>query len=227
MPPSDTAPVSAPSTVDTRTAVARDLLRLGAVLLRPGSPFTWASGLRSPIYCDNRLTLSDPAARRRLTDAFAALLDREDLVPDVVAGTATAGIPHATLLADRLEKPLVYVRSQAKGHGRGNMIEGRLKEGARVVLVEDLVSTGGSSLAAAEALRDAGADVLAVVAIFSYGLDAAAEAFAEAGVPLFTLSDYGALLDVAHTEGSLDDEAFAALRAWRDDPQAWSERVDG
>ncbi|MDX1421297.1 MAG: orotate phosphoribosyltransferase [Rubricoccaceae bacterium] len=207
--------------------VARDLLRIGAVLLRPDAPFTWASGLRSPIYCDNRLTLSEPPVRRRLTDGFAALLEREGLAPDVIAGTATAGIPHAAWLADQLGLPMVYVRSSPKGHGRGNRIEGRLVEGARVVLVEDLVSTGGSSLAAAEAVQEAGAEVLAVVAVFSYGLPQAASAFAAAGLPLHTLSDYGALLDVARAEGRLDDAALATLRAWREDPQAWSDQRGG
>jgi orotate phosphoribosyltransferase len=197
------------------------------VLLRPDAPFTWASGLQSPIYCDNRLTLSDPAVRRRLTDGFLAVLAREGLVPDVVAGTATAGIPHAAWLADRLEKPLVYVRASPKGYGRGNQIEGRLGEGARVVLVEDLVSTGGSSLAAVETLCAAGAEVRAVVAVFSYGLARAEEAFRVAGVPLFALSDYDALLTAARAEGRLDDGALAALRAWREDPQAWSDRASG
>ncbi|HLT45800.1 MAG TPA: orotate phosphoribosyltransferase [Rubricoccaceae bacterium] len=218
-----------PPTDAPREAVARDLLRIGAVLLRPDDPFTWASGLRSPIYCDNRLTLSEPAVRRRLTDGFLAVLDREGLAPDVIAGTATAGIPHAAWLADRLELPMVYVRASAKGHGRGNQIEGRLDEGARVVLVEDLVSTGGSSLAAVEALRAAGAEVRAVVAVFSYGLGRAEAAFRAAGVPLFTLTDYDTLLDVARAEGRLDDNALAALRAWREDPEGWGsgDRVIG
>ena len=224
MPPVMPSPPRPLSLSPSPHEVARDLLRIGAVLLRPDEPFTWASGLRSPIYCDNRLTLSEPALRRRLTDGFLAVLDREGLAPDVIAGTATAGIPHAAWLADRLEKPMVYVRSSPKGHGRGNQIEGRLGEGARVVLVEDLVSTGGSSLAAVEALRAAGAEVLAVVAVFSYGLDRAEAAFRDAGVPLFTLSDYGALLDVARAEGRLDDDALAALRAWREDPEGWKAR---
>lgn len=211
----------------SRAAVARDLLRLGAVALRPDAPFTWASGRRAPIYCDNRLTLSEPAARRRLTDGFAAVLAHEGLTPDVIAGTATAGIPHAAWLADRLEKPLVYVRAKAKEHGRGNLIEGRVDDGARVVLVEDLISTGGSSLAAVEALRAAGAGVLAVVAIFTYGLHAAARAFRAAHVPLFTLSDYDALLAVAEADGAFGDEAIAALHAWREDPEAWSAEYGG
>lgn len=207
--------------------IARDLLRIGAVLLRPEEPFTWASGLRSPIYCDNRLTLSEPDVRGRLTDGFLAVLDRQGLAPDVIAGTATAGIPHAAWLADRLGLPMVYVRSSAKEHGRGNRIEGRLPEGARVVLVEDLVSTGGSSLAAVEALQKAGAEVPAVVAVFSYGLPRAEAAFRAAGVPLYTLSDYDALLDAARSEGRLDEDALATLRAWRENPQVWSDRFAG
>ncbi len=207
--------------------VARDLLRIGAVELRPSDPFTWASGLRSPIYCDNRLTLSEPAVRRRLTDGFAALVEAHDLAPDVVAGTATAGIPHAAWLADRLGLPMVYVRASAKGHGRGNQIEGRLPEDARVVLIEDLVSTGGSSLAAVAALRAAGAEVVATLAVFSYAFDRAADAFRAAGVPLYTLTDYPALLGAATEAGAVTEADLATLRAWREDPQAWSERMRG
>lgn len=205
--------------------LARDLLRIGAVELRPNDPFTWASGLRSPIYCDNRLTLSEPAVRRRLTDGFAALVEAHGLAPDVVAGTATAGIPHAAWLAERLGLPMVYVRSSPKGHGRGNQIEGRLAARARVVLVEDLVSTGGSSLAAVEALREAGAEVLATLAVFSYAFDRAAAAFEEAGVPLATLTDYPALLGVATEMGVVSEADLAALRAWREDPDGWSAAV--
>ncbi|NNF57232.1 MAG: orotate phosphoribosyltransferase [Rhodothermaceae bacterium] len=217
------------STVDAPSAeqIARDLLILGAVTLRPNAPFTWASGLRSPIYCDNRITLADPAVRRRLTDGFAAFMEEQGLAPDVIAGTATAGIPHAAWLADRLTLPMVYVRSAPKGHGRGNQIEGRLHEDARVVLVEDLVSTGGSSLKAVEVLREAGAEVLATVAIFSYGFDRAAEAFAEAKMPLHVLTDYATLLDQARAMGRLADGDLAALRAWRENPEGWEGGIAG
>ncbi|HLA64363.1 MAG TPA: orotate phosphoribosyltransferase [Rhodothermales bacterium] len=206
-------------------AVAADLLAVGAVTLRPGEPFTWASGLKSPIYCDNRLTLASPDVRRRLTDGFAAELERRGLRPDVVAGTATAGIPHAAWLADRLGLPLIYVRSSAKAHGRGNLIEGRLEAGQRVVLVEDTVSTGGSSLEAVEALREAGAEVELLVAVFTYGFARAERAFAEAGVPLAALTDYAALVASAAAAGLVSDADRATLAAWRADPEGWSEEA--
>ena len=203
--------------------LAEELLGIGAVVLAPDDPFRWASGLHAPIYCDNRLTLGYPRLRRALTDGFAALLRRHALAPDVVVGTATAGIPHAAWLADRLDLPMAYVRSKAKAHGRQNQIEGRLAEGQRVVVVEDLVSTGGSSLAAVEAVRAAGVEVLAVVAIFTYGLPGTAEQFAEAGVPLFTLTNFGALLEAAAAHEALSAEALDSLRAWQRAPAAWSE----
>lgn len=203
--------------------LARHLLDLEAVVLRPDDPFTWASGLRAPIYCDNRLTLAAPAVRRFIAEQFADRLRARGLAPDVIAGTATAGIPHAAWLADRLDLPLVYVRSKPKAHGRGNQIEGRLASGQQVVLVEDLVSTGGSSLEAVEALRAAGAKVPLVLAIFSYGLPVAAERFARSGVPLETLATFETLLDEAAASGDLSDEALRRLRVWQHDPQAWSE----
>lgn len=213
------------SVAPTSESLAHDLLRIGAVELRPGTPFTWASGLKSPIYCDNRLTLSEPEVRSRLADGFIALVEKHGWSPDVIAGTATAGIPHAAWLADRLNLPLVYVRSKPKGHGRGNQIEGRLRRGARVLLIEDLVSTGGSSLAAVEALRDAGAEVIATLAIFSYAFDRARTAFDEADVPLYTLTDYPALIEVARASGSLSEGEHSALQAWREDPDGWGDRI--
>lgn len=199
---------------------AAELLRVGAVALRPDEPFTWASGRLAPIYCDNRLTLADPALRRTVAARFADLLAGD--APTVVAGTATAGIPHATLLADRLDLPLVYVRSAAKAHGTGRRVEGRLPDGARAVVVEDTVSTGGSSLAAVEALRAEGATVDTMVALFTYGLPAAAEAFRDAGVRLVTLADYDALVAQAARENRLTPAQRDALAAWRADPGAWS-----
>lgn len=196
-------------------AFAADLLRIGAVLLRPDEPFTWASGIQAPIYTDNRLSLGYPALRRRLAAGFEAQIQARGLEPDVIAGTATAGIPHAALLADRLDLPLVYVRAKPKGHGRGNRIEGPLGDGQRVVVVEDLVSTGGSSLDAAAALREAGGEVLAVLAIFSYNLPRAAQAFAEAGVPLHALTDFDVLLDVAAAEGTVRPDQRRDVLAWR------------
>lgn len=177
--------------------IAAALLDAGAVLLRPQRPFTWASGIKSPIYCDNRLLLSDPKRRRLVVAAFLEQLRKRRLGCEVVAGTATAGIPWASLLAERLNKPLVYVRGAPKGHGKGNRIEGRLRRGQQVLVVEDLISTGGSSLQAVEALRAAGGKVRGCVAIFSYGLDRAASAFAAARVPLLPLCTLPELLEVA------------------------------
>lgn len=202
--------------------IATDLLRIGAVAFSPGSPITWASGLKSPVYCDNRLTMSHPAVRRRLTEGFVALLGETGSDADVIAGTATAGIPHAAWLAERLGKPMVYVRSKPKGHGRGNQIEGQLAAGAKVVVIEDLVSTGMSSVAVVDVLAEAGAEVLGVFAIFSYGLPKAKQTFAERGVPLHTLTSFPDLLAAAEASGQLTPDALASLRAWHTDPAAWS-----
>ena len=210
----------------TPSDIARDLLRIGAVSLQPSDPFTWASGRLSPIYTDNRLTLSHPDVRQRLADGFVTLARRAGGA-DAVSGTATAGIPHATLLADRLDLPLSYVRSQAKAHGKGNQIEGRVTDGQRVLVVEDLVSTGGSVIAAVEALRDAGALVQTVLAVFTYGLDAAADAVSDAGFTLRTLTDFPALLEVAREDGLLDDTAIQTLEDWRRDPEGWSQSRGG
>ena len=213
----------------TADAVARDLLRIGAVALRPDRPFTWASGRLSPVYTDNRLALSHPAVRSRIADGLAETA--RPLGVDVVAGTATAGIPHAALVADRLGLPMCYVRGEAKGHGRQNRIEGRVEAGQRVAVVEDLVSTGGSVLSAARALRDAGAVPVAVLAVFSYGFAEADAAFEAAGLPLTTLTTFEALVRVAAEDGSLQPDAIEALAAWRRDAAAWSrereERLKG
>ncbi len=207
-----------------REQVAADLLEIGALVLRPEDPFSWASGLRAPVYCDNRITLAYPAVRARITAGFEELIGRGEAAPDAVAGVATAGIPQAALVADRLALPLAYVRASAKGHGRENRIEGRIEAGQRVVLIEDLISTGGSAAAAAEALRAAGAVPTAVLAVFSYGLDAAAGRFRAAGLAHATLTDFETLLRVAERAGALDAAALDTLRAWRADPQAWSGR---
>ncbi len=207
-----------------REQVAADLLEIGALVLRPDDPFTWASGLRAPVYCDNRVTLAYPAIRARITAGLQELIGRSETVPDAVAGVATAGIPQAALVADRSGLPLAYVRASAKGHGRENRIEGRLAEGQYVVLIEDLISTGGSAVAAAEALRAEGIIPTAVLAIFSYGLDAATERFAEADLEQATLTDFETLLRVAERAATLDAAALATLRAWRADPEGWSSR---
>lgn len=204
----------------TSPDVARALLRVGAVTLRPDDPFTWASGRRAPIYCDNRVALAHPDVRRALADALAEAARAH--APDAIAGVATAGIPWAALVAERLGLPLCYVRSAAKAHGQGQRIEGQVRPGERTVLVEDLVSTGGSVLAAADALREAGAVPLAALAVFTYGLAGVAGTFRDAGLPLATLTDFGALAAVARDDGALAAEALDALAAWQADPSAWS-----
>ncbi len=203
--------------------VAAALLTIGAVSFAPKRPFIWASGLRAPIYCDNRLLISYPHLRRTITDGFRQIIEFWELEPEVIAGTATAGIPHAAWLADRLELPMVYVRARPKAHGQGRQIEGRLEPGQRVVLIEDLISTGSSSLAAAEALMAADARVEAVLAIFTYGLPEAEMRFARTGIPLHTLTNLSVLLEVAREHGLLDAYAAAVLEEWQTDPYGWSE----
>lgn len=207
-------------TIDRKLAAG--LLRIGAVLLRPDEPFTWASGWRSPIYCDNRRILSDPELRSMVAEAFAAKVAELYPEAEVLAGVATGAIAHGVLVADRMCKPFVYVRPKPKDHGTGSQIEGKLPEGAKVVVIEDLISTGMSSLAAVDALRKAEADVLGMVAIFTYGFDLASERFKEAGVPLATLSNYGSLIDVATSAGLVKPSDTEVLQRWREDPAGWN-----
>ena len=207
-------------TIDRKLAAG--LLRIGAVLLRPDEPFTWASGWRSPIYCDNRRILSDPELRSMVAEAFAAKVAELYPEAEVLAGVATGAIAHGVLVADRMGKPFVYVRPKPKDHGTGSQIEGKLPEGSKVVVIEDLISTGMSSLAAVDALRKAGADVLGMVAIFTYGFDLASERFKEAGVPLATLSNYGSLIDVATSAGLVKPSDTEVLQRWREDPAGWN-----
>lgn len=202
--------------------LAAGLLGIGAVLLRPEDPFTWASGWRSPIYCDNRRILSDPELRSMVAEAFAAKVAELYPEAEVLAGVATGAIAHGVLVADRMCKPFVYVRPKPKDHGTGSQIEGKLPEGSKVVVIEDLISTGMSSLAAVDALRKAGADVLGMVAIFTYGFDLASERFNEAGVPLATLSNYGSLIDVATSAGLVKPSDTEVLQRWREDPAGWN-----
>ena len=201
--------------------LAAGLLRIGAVLLRPDEPFTWASGWRSPIYCDNRRILSDPQLRSMVAEAFAEKVTALYPEAEVVAGVATGAIAHGVLAADRLGKPFVSVRPKPKDHGTGSQIEGNLPEGAKVVVIEDLISTGMSSLAAVDALRKAGAEVLGMVAIFTYGFDLAADRFKEAGVRLSTLSNYGSLIDEATSAGVVKASDAEVLRSWRLNPANW------
>ncbi len=207
--------------MNTAGVIAGKLLEFEAVKLQPTEPFTWASGLRSPIYCDNRILLSYPDVRRQIVEGLQEkALALESIAG--VAGVATAGIAHGALLADRLDLPFIYVRSKAKAHGRQNQIEGRLDTAGRYVVVEDLISTGGSSLAAVEAIRETGAAVAGVVAIFTYGFEQAARAFREADCPLSVLTDYEVLVEEARQSGYISDAEVALLREWRENPQAWS-----
>jgi orotate phosphoribosyltransferase len=208
--------------IQTERQIAGDLLEIGAVTFASAAPFIWASGLLSPIYCDNRMTMGYPDVRRRIRDAFVDRIRREELRPDLIAGTATAGIPHAAWLAESLDLPMIYVRSKSKGHGKESAIEGPVKEGQRVVVVEDLVSTGGSSVGVVRALSSEKLGVVAVLAIFSYQLQESEQAFSEIGVPLFTLTNFGHLLDVAASAGKLDDRGAESLAAWRTDPWQWT-----
>lgn len=201
--------------------LASKLLQIKAVALRPNQPFTWTSGIKSPIYCDNRLTMSYPEIRDLIAESFAAVIREQYPETEVIAGTATAGIPHAAFVAQKLGLPMIYIRDKAKGHGKENLIEGLVREGQKVIVIEDLISTGGSSLKAAKAVQEAGAEALAVLAIFSYQLDRASKAFEEAGIPLQSLSNYTALTEVALREGAIAEADLALLRSWREDPSSF------
>ncbi|ASS88397.1 orotate phosphoribosyltransferase [Geobacillus lituanicus] len=201
--------------------IAAKLLEIGAVALQPNEPFTWSSGLKSPIYCDNRLTLAYPDVRRTIAAGLAELIRTQFPEADLIAGTATAGIPHAAWVSERLGLPMCYVRSQAKAHGKGKQIEGKAEPGQRVVVIEDLISTGGSSLAAVRALKEAGCEVLGVAAIFTYGLDKAKQAFAAENLPAYTLTDYDTLIETAVRLGAVSEHDLATLRKWRENPEEW------
>jgi orotate phosphoribosyltransferase len=200
--------------------VARHLLEIKAVKLRPNEPFTWASGILSPIYCDNRVALSYPAVRNFLKQCLKEASENFDF--NTVAGVATAGIPHGTLLADALGDPFVYVRASAKDHGRKNLIEGELPQNAKVLVVEDLISTGGSCLKVVEALQAAGAEVSGVMAIFEYGFEQAKKEFADHNVPYHTLTDYDTLVKEAVSIGYITENDLATLHKWRENPQGWA-----
>lgn len=204
--------------------IAKDLLSIKAVELSPAKPFTWASGLKSPIYCDNRLTISYPEIRTRIAQGIAAQI--KDRYPDaeVIAGTATAGIPHAAWVAAELNLPLVYVRSKPKDHGQGRQVEGVLPNGAKTVVIDDLLSTGGSVLKAVTAAQNEGAQVIGVAGIFSYQLPQLDANFQEAGIPYTTITNYTELLDAAVEEDYVTAEERAVLADWRRDPQAWGAR---
>lgn len=201
--------------------IAQTLLSIKAVKLSPKAPFTWASGWKSPIYCDNRTILSFVKERGRVAQAFATVIHERYPDVEVVAGVATGAIAWGVLTAEKLNKSAIYVRSAAKDHGLTNQVEGCFKPGQKVVVVEDLISTGGSSLAAVEALRAAGLDVVGMVAIFTYGFDVAKENFEKAKVELTTLSNYDALIEEAAKEGYVGQAEIETLKEWRKAPQTW------
>ena len=207
---------------DSAKQVAESLLQIKAIKLNPTNPFTWASGWHSPIYCDNRKILSYPAVRKQVYEAFAALIAEKYPQADIIAGVATGAIAHGVLAAEKLGKPFIYVRSAPKSHGLTNQVEGEFHPGDKVVVIEDLISTGGSSLSAVEALRSAGCDVLGMVAIFTYGFPTAQENFAHAGVELDTLSNYNTLIDLAREQNYVQEAQLETLRQWRRDPANWN-----
>lgn len=200
--------------------IAHAMLEVGAVELNPTDLFTWASGIKSPIYCDTRLTISDPKIRKQLANGLAQNIKEFFPETEVVAGTATAGIPHAAWVSDILELPMVYVRSKAKEHGRGNQIEGKYAAGQKVVVVEDIVSTGGSSIVAVEALRAAGCDVLGVVCVYTYNLPKAEEAFAKADVKYVSLTNFDYLVEAASESGAIEESQIPFLKNWHADLKA-------
>ena len=209
---------------ETARKTAEHLLQIKAIKLQPDAPFTWASGWKSPIYCDNRLTLSYPQTRAYLYTEMARQIATFYGRPDVIAGVATGAIAIGALVAEKLNLPFVYVRSKAKDHGRQNVIEGELKQGQHVVVVEDLISTGGSSLQAVEALKEAGAHVAGMIGIFTYGFKVAEENFAHANCKLLTLSDYPHLLEQAATSGYVSTADVNLLADWRKDPANWKKQ---
>ena len=203
------------------TEIASHLLDIKAVYLQPDNPFTWASGIQSPIYTDNRVTLSYPDTRTLIEDGFVQKIKEEFPDVEVIAGTATAGIPHGAIIADRMNLPFAYIRSKPKDHGAGNQVEGRIFKGQKMVVIEDLISTGGSVLDAVAAAEREGADVLGVVAIFTYELPKATENFASANVKLVTLSNYSELIKVAKVQGYINADGLTLLKKFKENQENW------
>jgi len=199
--------------------IAKILLEIKAVKLSIDPPFTWASGIKSPIYCDNRMLMGYPAKRKIVIDAFAEKV--KEYNPEIIAGTATAGIPHAAWIAEKLELPMIYIRSKKKNHGRQNQIEGPLEKGKKVLVIEDLISTGGSSVEAAKAVQEAGGEVLGVLAIFTYQLNKSFEVFKEANIKFETLTNFETLINIAVEQNYLDEKDKETVLAWYKDPQNW------
>jgi orotate phosphoribosyltransferase len=201
--------------------IAEYLLQIKAIKLQPSNPFTWASGWKSPIYCDNRKTLSFPVVRTYIRDSFVKTVSDRYPAAELIAGVATGAIAHGALVAEKLGLPFIYVRSEAKSHGLGNQIEGYYEKGQKVVVIEDLISTGGSSLNAVRALREAGCEVLGMVAIFTYGFQKASEGFGSEKCRLDTLSDYSTLVETAVRSGYITQAEIDTLKEWRLEPSAW------
>lgn len=210
-------------TDETAAAVAQQLLQIKAIILQPQKPFTWASGWKSPIYCDNRKTLSYPTVRTMIRQGLAAKILELYGKPDLIAGVATGGIAQAALVAQELGVGMIYVRSSSKKHGMGNQVEGAYEKGQNVVVIEDLVSTGMSSLNAVEALRESGLNVKGMLAIFTYGFDVATKAFADAKCQLSTLTNYEELIEQAVHKGYVSQNDQETLRTWRQDPSSWNQ----
>lgn len=206
---------------DFAREIAKSLLEINAVILRPNNPFTWASGWNSPIYCDNRLTLRYPGIRKKISRALINIIEKEFPKVDVITGTATAGIPHAAWVAGSLDKPLAYVRAKAKAYGLGNQIEGGVDKGQSTIVIEDLISTGGSAVSVIDALQFIGADVQGVLSIFTYGFEKATEKFSRLGIPVYCLTDYQTLIEVAVEEGKIKEADLELLNAWRENPSEW------
>ena len=211
---------------ETASATAEKLLQIKAIKLNVKKPFTWASGLKSPIYCDNRITLSYPKIRTYMRRQLVKAVQENFGDVEVIAGVATAGIPQGVLVSEEMKLPFVYVRSAKKSHGLANQIEGRLEKGQSVVVVEDLVSTGKSSLAAVDSLREAGATVKGMIAIFTYGLEIAEKNFSEKECRLVTLSDYNHMIEHAVATNYVPEEDKQRLIEWRNDPKAWSDKFE-
>lgn len=201
--------------------IAKALLDIKAVTLSPLEPYTWASGLKSPIYCDNRITMSYPKIRRMIAQGFVDLIKEQFADVDYIVGTATAGIPQACFVAELLELPMAYVRPEPKGHGRSKQIEGFIPQGAKVVVIEDLISTGGSSIKAIKALEEEGIEVLGLLAIFTYELEKANVNIQDADINLKTLSNYSSLIEVAKENNTINEDEMALLQSWRKDPESF------
>lgn len=207
--------------MNTNQLIASDLLKINAVTLSPNEPFTWASGIKAQIYTDNRITISFPEVRTHIADGLSELIRNKFPEVKVIGGVATAGIPHAAIVADKMDLPMIYVRSKPKDHGRGKQMEGRINQQDPIVLIDDLLSTGKSVLNAAQALKNEGYNVIGVVAIFSYELPDSTKNFKEAGIEFDTLTNYSTIIEQAKAENSISDDELVVLRKWRDDPWNW------